>query len=478
MLTAFEKSQKGQHSYSLPKDDAAWSHFSPPKELLREAPLPLPEISEMDLTRHFSQLARRNMGIDTHFYPLGSCTMKLNPRVNEWCASLPGFQRTHPLAPSDTVQGNLFIIKDLIRLLCRIASMSDGSLAPNAGAQGELTGIKMIAAYHAMRQEPERNEMLVPDNAHGTNPATAAMVGYKIVVLKTGSDGDIDLDQLRSLVGPKTAGLMLTNPNTLGLFSSKIFEISKIVHDAGGLLYYDGANLNAILEIAKPGEMGFDVMHLNLHKTFSTPHGGGGPGSGPVLCSEKLAAFLPIPRVEGSTPNLTVVEHTSQSIGRIATFFGNFAIYLRAYLYALLHGRYGLRRIAENAVLNANYLKKRLGALFTDPFPHLFCMHEFVLQADTFLDHNIRALDIAKRLLDYNFHAPTIYFPLIVKECLLIEPTESESKDTLDAFVDALTAIYNECKTQPDLVKQAPHQQPVTRLDEARAARSPKLTQL
>jgi glycine dehydrogenase subunit 2 len=352
--------------------------------------------------------------------------------------------------------------------------MHTGSLSPNAGAQGELTGIKMIAAFHAHNNDSGRNEMLVPDNAHGTNPATAAMVGYKIIVLHTTPDGDIDLEQLRSLAGPKTAGLMLTNPNTLGLFSSKILEIANIVHSAGGLLYYDGANLNAILEIARPGQMGFDVMHLNLHKTFSTPHGGGGPGSGPVLCNEKLSPFLPLPLIHKSNDSFLPVPSSPLSIGRIASFFGNFAIYLRAYLYSILHGRYGLRRIAENAVLNANYLKKLLGNLFTDPYPQHFCMHEFVLQADKF--PNIKALDIAKRLLDYNFHAPTIYFPLIIKECLLIEPTESESKNTLDSFLSAVLAIHTECTQNPELLKNAPLLQPVSRLNEVQAARHPKLT--
>ncbi len=473
MQTIFEKSQPGQKAFSLPKSNSAWEEFLPPNDLLRRSPLPLPEISEIDLTRHFSLLERRNIGIDTHFYPLGSCTMKLNPRVNEWCASIPSFQKTHPLAPVETVQGNLFVIHELIRFLCSTTGMAAGSLAPNAGAQGELTGVKMIAAYHEATGGSERDEMLVPDNAHGTNPATAAMVGYKIVPIPTGPDGDLDLDALRMHAGPKTAGLMLTNPNTLGLFSSKILEIADIVHTAGGLLYYDGANLNAILEVAKPGAMGFDVMHLNLHKTFSTPHGGGGPGSGPVLCNARLAPYLPLPRVVENEGRYTIVREDSSSIGRVSTFFGNFAIYLRAYLYAVLHGHYGLRRIAEYAVMNANYLKTRLGAIFKVPYPQ-YCMHEFVLQADGFLGSGIRALDIAKRLLDYGFHAPTVYFPLIVKECMLIEPTESESKATLDAFIKAMEEIARECREDPNLVLNAPHSQDVTRLDEARAARHPK----
>lgn len=474
METIFEKSQIGQKAFSLPKDDPAWLNFQPASDKSRESTLALPEISEIDLTRHFSSLSKRNMGIDTNFYPLGSCTMKLNPRINEWCASHPSFTETHPLAPDDTVQGNLYVIYSLLKILCKLTGMKGGSLVPNAGAQGELTGIKMIAAYHAARGDAARNEILVPDSAHGTNPATAAMVGYKIIPLHTNKEGEINLEELQKNVSPRTAGLMLTNPSTLGLFSTQIEAIAKSVHKAGGLLYYDGANLNAILEIVRPGEMGFDVMHLNLHKTFSTPHGGGGPGAGPVLCNEKLLPFLPIPQVIFSESGYNVKWENMNSIGQVATFHGNFAIYLRAYLYAILHGSAGLRRIAENAVLNANYLKKKISKIFTLPYPQ-HCMHEFVIQADRFLEKGIKALDIAKRLLDYGFHAPTIYFPLIVKECMLIEPTESESKRTLDHFVVALEAIVEECLTDPDLVKNAPYSLPVSRLDEVQAARNPIL---
>lgn len=468
--TIFEKSQLDQHAYSLPKDSAAFAQFHPPKDLVRLQPLELPEISEIDLTRHFSTLARKNVGIDTNFYPLGSCTMKLNPRINELCASLSGFTRTHPLAPESTIQGNLMIISELIEMLCAICGMSAGTLVPNAGAQGEFTGIKMIAAYHRKRKDDKRTEILVPDNAHGTNPATASMAGYKAVPIRTNEQGDMDLDDLRSKVSEHTAGLMLTNPNTLGLFSPVIKEITKIVHEKGGLLYYDGANLNPILNIARPGDMGFDVMHINLHKTFSTPHGGGGPGSGPVLCNDKLKEFLPIPRVE----NGKLIWKDANSIGFMASFHGNFAIYLRAYVYAKIHGHYGLRRIGEQSVLNANYLKARIGKLFTIPFSQP-CMHEFVVQADNYLGQNIRALDIAKRLLDYGVHAPTVYFPLIIKECMLIEPTESESKATLDQFVEILEKIVEEIKTDPDLVRSAPHTMPVTRLDDVQAAKKPIL---
>lgn len=472
--TIFEKSQKGQHAYSLPKGSSAFDEFKPSSALLRKQSLPLPEISEIDLMRHFSLLAKKNMGIDTNFYPLGSCTMKLNPRINEWAAALTGFTRTHPLAPDNAVQGNLQLIWELVEFLCKLCGMTAGSMLPNAGAQGEFTGIQMIAAYHKKRKDLERNEILIPDNAHGTNPATAALTGFKTVSIPTNAEGDMDIEYLRKHVSSKTAGLMLTNPNTLGVFSPGIMEITKLVHDAGGLLYYDGANLNALMNIVKPGDMGFDVMHLNLHKTFSTPHGGGGPGAGPVLCNDKLKEFLPTPRVEMEKENFRVVWEDQNSIRGLVSFHGNFAILVRAYLYAKLHGQYGLRRISENAVLSANYLKKKLSKLFKVPFPK-HCMHEFVLQADRFLDKEIRALDIAKRLLDYGYHAPTIYFPLIVKECMLIEPTESESKATLDDFVATMEAIVKEIETKPELVKNAPLSMSVKRLDEVKAARNPIL---
>ncbi len=474
--TVFEKSQKGQHAYSLPKDEVAFQQYLPPKALLRTIELPLPEISEIDLTRHFSELAAKNVGIDNQFYPLGSCTMKLNPRVNEWCASLPGFVRTHPLAPDETVQGNLQVIEGLLQMLCQVSGMRAGTLVPCAGAQGEYAGIKMIAAYHRRRGDFQRTEILIPDDAHGTNPATAAMAGYTTVSIRTDATGDLDLTHLEEVVSEKTAGLMLTNPNTLGLFSPKITKIAEVMHRHGGLLYYDGANLNAILNVVRPGDMGFDVMHINLHKTFSTPHGGGGPGSGPVLCNEKLMPFLPFPRVvrEGDLWRTFWEGGNGDSIGQICAFHGNFGIYLRAYLYAKLHGNYGLRRIAENAVINANYLKKLLARYFTIPYPQ-YCMHEFVVQADTYLSKGIRALDIAKRLLDYGVYAPTIYFPLIIKECMLIEPTESESKATLDRFAEIMEKIVTESQTHPQVVLDAPHSKSVTRLNEVLAAKKPIL---
>jgi glycine dehydrogenase subunit 2 len=472
--TIFEKSQKNQHAYSLSKDEIKFQQFFPPEKYLRQTPPPLPEISEIDLMRHFCEMASKNMGIDNNFYPLGSCTMKYNPRINELAAALVGFTRTHPLAPEDSVQGNLQIIFELIEFLCEISGMAAGSLTPNAGAQGEFVGLRMIAAYHQKRKDYNRTEMLIPDNAHGTNPASATMAGFKTISIKTNDHGDLDVEHLQRIVSERTAGLMLTNPNTLGLFSSVIVDIASIVHKNGGLLYYDGANLNPLLNIVGPGDMGFDVMHVNLHKTFSTPHGGGGPGSGPVLCNEKLKEFLPVPKVEKFENNFHVLWNDPNSIGSISTYHGNFAIYLRAYLYAKLHGHFGLRRIAEQAVLNANYLKMKISEILHVPFSQP-CMHEFVVQADKFLDQGVRALDIAKRLLDYGVYAPTIYFPLIIKECMLIEPTESESKATLDNFVEILKKIINEIQINPDFVKKAPHTKPVGRLDEVHAAKNPIL---
>lgn len=472
--TIFEKTQPGQHAYSLPKSSRAFQQFIPDPSLLRKDPLPLPEVSELDLTRHFCELASRNRGIDTSFYPLGSCTMKFNPRVNELCAAFPGFVRTHPLAPEEAVQGNLQLIFELVQMLCEISGMSAGSLLPNAGAQGEFTGLQMIAAYHRKHHDSKRIEMLIPDAAHGTNPASAAMAGLKTIPIRTDEHGDLDIHHLKSVVSEKTAGLILTNPNTLGLFSSKILEIAQIVHQHGGLLFYDGANLNPILNFVRPGDMGFDVMHMNLHKTFSTPHGGGGPGSGPVFCNDRLKEFLPVPRVEKQEDQYQLVWKDPRSIGKMASFFGNFGIYLRAYLYIKLHGNFGLRKIAEQSVINANYLKKRLASLFRIPYPQS-CMHEFVVQADNYLDKGIKVVDLAKRMLDYGVYAPTIYFPLIVKECMLIEPTESESKATLDRFVEIVEEIVKEIHANPDLVKTAPHTLPVSRLDEVLAAKKPIL---
>ncbi len=469
--TIFQKSQSGQHAYSIPKENEAWSEFFPEKKWQRSIDISLPEISEIDLTRHFSILERLNMGIDTNFYPLGSCTMKLNPRICEEAAQLIEYKSMHPLAPEEMVQGSLMIIHGLIEKLCKLCGMSDGTLTPNAGAQGEFVGIRMIEAYHKDRKDSKRTQILVPDSAHGTNPASARLCSYDVVTIKSDpKTGDVDIENLKENLSDQVAGFMLTNPNTVGIFSKNILEITKLVHDCGGLLYYDGANLNSILNLCRPGEMGFDVMHINLHKTFSTPHGGGGPGGAPVLCQEKLKAFLPTPRIIKEKESFFTLWKSSKSIGAIASFYGNFSVLLKAYLYFQLHGHYGLRKISEMAILNANYLKYHLGSCFKIPIEG-YCMHEFVMQADRFLDKGIKAFDIAKRLLDYGIHSPTVYFPLIIKECMLIEPTESESKKTLDRFIAVMKKIIEEVNSDPQLIKDAPHQMPLQRLDEVHAAR-------
>lgn len=472
--TIFDKSEIDQAAYSLPKSSSSFDKFTPREDLLRKNKIPLPEVSELNLMRHFVALSKENIGIDNCFYPLGSCTMKYNPRINEQIASLKCFTKTHPLAPDETVQGNLEITYKLISFLCDLTGMTHGTLLPNAGAQGEYVGVQMIRAYHLKRNDIERDEMLVPASAHGTNPATAAMAGYKVKTLKETAEGDIDLDDLKMALSEKTAGLMLTNPNTLGLFSKNILTITKLVHEKGALLYYDGANLNPTLGIAKPFEMGFDVMHINLHKTFSTPHGGGGPGSAPVLCNDLLSPYLPVPKVIKINDAYKTVWEESESIGHIASFRGNFSIYLRAYLYTQLHGFYGLRRVAENAILNANYLKHYLQKLFKAPFKDP-CMHEFVLSADRFLPVGVKAVDVAKALLDKKFHAPTVYFPNTVKECLLIEPTECESKSTLDVFIKSFQEIVEEIEKNPEIIKKAPEKTPVGRLNEVKAAKDLKI---
>ncbi len=469
--TIFQKSQKGQRAYSLPKEDEAWTSFLPEEKWRRESDVILPEISEIDLTRHFSILERLNMGIDTHFYPLGSCTMKLNPRICEDVAQLPEYKHIHPLAADEMIQGSLEIIHGLIKKLCELCGMSHGTLAPNAGAQGEFVGLRMIQAYHREKKDAKRTQILVPDSAHGTNPASARLCGYEVVTIRSVPEtGDVDIEHLKEKLTDQVAALMLTNPNTVGVFSKHILQITQLVHECGGLLYYDGANLNSILNLCRPGEMGFDVMHINLHKTFSTPHGGGGPGGAPILCQEKLAPYLPTPRVVQKDSSYRSVWNTEKSIGQIASFYGNFSVLLKAYMYFQLHGHYGLRKIAEMAVLNANYLKYHLRNCYKVPIKG-YCSHEFVLQADRFLEKKIKAFDIVKRLLDYGIHAPTVYFPLIIKECLLIEPTESESKRTLDRFIHVMEKIVQEAKEDPELILEAPHQMPLRRLDEVYAAK-------
>jgi len=451
-----------------------------PAEFLRQAAPLLPECSEMDVVRHYTRLSQKNFSIDTQFYPLGSCTMKYNPRACNTLAMLPQFLARHPSSAAPTGQGFLACMHELQEMLKDVTGMAAVSLAPMAGAQGEFAGVAMIRAYHRARGDTARTEVLVPDAAHGTNPATAVMCGYSVKEIPTNRDGDVDLEALKQAVGPHTAGLMLTNPSTLGVFERNIAEIARIVHAAGGLLYYDGANLNAILGRVKPGDMGFDVIHMNLHKTFSTPHGGGGPGAGPVGVSERLIPFLPIPLVheERGAYRLLSERDRPQSIGRLSAHIGNAGVLLRAYIYARLLGREGMHRVAEYATLNANYLMAELKkAGFDIAFPNRRASHEFIVTLKALKEQTgISAMDVAKRLLDKGFHAPTTYFPLLVPECLLIEPTETESKQSLDAFIAALKEILEEAHTNPDLVKGAPYTTPVRRLDDVKAARELDLT--
>ncbi len=446
-----------------------------PNYLLRKDLPLLPEVSELQVVRHYTQLSQKNFSIDTHFYPLGSCTMKYNPRGVHRLASLAGFLNRHPLALEENSQGYLSCVYGLQEILKEVTGMTAVSLTPMAGAQGEFAGVAMIRAYHQARGDTARMEFLVPDAAHGTNPASAVMCGYRVREIPTDPEGDVDLTALKAVVGPQTAGIMLTNPSTLGVFERRIKEIAGIVHQAGGLLYYDGANLNAILGKVRPGDMGFDVMHINLHKTFATPHGGGGPGAGPVAAGSRLAPFLPIPMVgyEKNSYRWLGQKDCPQSIGRLSAFMGNAGIILRAYIYARLLGRIGLMRVAEFATLNANYLLARLRAIgFKPAFEKRYATHEFILTLkDLAKKKNVTAMDVAKRLLDYGFHAPTTYFPLLVPECLLIEPTETESKQELDAFVEAMAKILSEAESTPEKVKGAPYTLPVRRLDDVKAAR-------
>ncbi len=473
----FESGAPGRKGFAFPPCDVPETsiHEAIPPEFLREEPAPLPELSELEVIRHYVRLSRKNYAVDVGIYPLGSCTMKYNPKVNEEAADLPGFKRLHPYQPEETVQGALELMYHLERFLCEIAGLDRASLQPSAGAHGELLGLMLIKAYHASRGEEGRDEILIPDSAHGTNPASAAMCGYKVVEIPSDERGGMDVKEVKRRVGPKTAGLMLTNPNTLGLFDENIAAIAQAVHDAGGLLYYDGANANAILGISRPGDMGFDIVHFNLHKTFSTPHGGGGPGAGPIAVTKELAPFLPAPTVERRPDGSFYLErHRPQAVGRIRSFYGNFGVLVRAYAYIRAHGPEGLRRVSEHAVLHANYLMRRLAPYFDLPYDR-HCKHEFVLSGKRQKQRGVRTTDIAKRLLDYGIHAPTIYFPLIVDEAIMIEPTETEPLEALDAFAEAMIQIAQEVERDPETVKSAPHRTPVGRLDEARAARRPVL---
>ena len=465
----FELSIPGRTAFTLPSLDVPAAAL--PEGYVR-ADLPLPEVSELELVRHFTRLSQLNYCIDTNFYPLGSCTMKYNPKVNEKAASIEGLTQVHPLQPEETLQGSLELMYRLQEALKEIAGFAGVSLQPAAGAHGELTGVLMMRAYHRSRGEAQRKKILIPDSAHGTNPASSAMAGLVVVQLPSDKRGNVDLAALKQACDDTVAGLMLTNPNTLGLFEEHVLEVCETVHACGGLMYGDGANLNALLGIARPGDLGFDVMHFNLHKTFSTPHGGGGPGSGPVGVSERLLPFLPGPIVvkEGDRFRLAVPD---KSIGRVRAFFGNYGMFVRAYTYIRMLGAEGLRAVAEHAVLNANYLKALVAPHFSVAVERT-CMHEFVVHGDI-AGTDVRALDVAKRLIDYGFHPPTNYFPLIVRDALMIEPTETESKQTLDAFAQALAAIAEEARTNLALLHEAPHTTPVSRLDEVKAARNPVL---
>jgi glycine dehydrogenase subunit 2 len=475
--TLFERSRPGRGEGKIPHPPPGALDRIPDAQL-RATPAALPEMNEPEVVRHYVNLSQLNFAIDTGFYPLGSCTMKFNPKLNEWAARLPGFAALHPLAPDEIAQGTLQLLWELEQALCEISGMQAVSLQPAAGAQGELTGILMIRAYHRSRGDVERDEVLVPDSSHGTNPATATMAGFKTITIPSAADGGVDIAAFRAALGPRTAAVMITNPSTLGLFEARIGELLEAVHEAGALAYMDGANLNAILGRFKPGEAGFDVMHFNVHKTFSTPHGGGGPGAGPVGVQEKLLPFLPSPRVlrdeEGSF-RLERLGERPTSIGRLRSFVGNTGVLVRAYTYIKAHGGTGLRQVSDDAVLAANYLKSLLADTYDLPYDRP-CKHEFVASATTIKkETGVRTLDIAKRLIDFGFHPPTIYFPLIVDEGMLIEPTETESVETLDAFAAALIAIAAEARETPQVVREAPHTAPVRRLDEATAARHPNL---
>ncbi len=470
----FEIGQETRTAYTLPELDVPEANLDDLKQFERKSTLRLPELSEVDVVRHFTALSRRNHGVDSGFYPLGSCTMKYNPKRNERLVRLPGFANIHPLQPEETVQGALELMYRLQTDLAEITGMDAVSLQPAAGAQGEWTGLMMIKQYHQDRGE-KRDKVIVPDSSHGTNPASVTMAGLKAITIPSNADGSVNLDALRAVVGQDTAALMLTNPSTLGLFESQIIEITQIVHEAGGLVYYDGANANAILGYARPGDMGFDVVHLNLHKTFSTPHGGGGPGAGPVGVKSILYPYLPKPVVALDENGKYVLSHNRpKSIGKVKGYYGNFGVLVRAYAYIRTMGPDGLKLVSESAVLSANYLMRRLQSAYLLPYDKI-CKHEFVLSGKLQKELGVRTLDIAKRLLDFGMHPPTIYFPHIVEECLMIEPTESESLETLDRFAEIMQQIAKEAQTDAEYVRQAPHTTVVGRLDEVTAARTPVL---
>ena len=476
----FELSKPGRRAYTLPASADPSASFSIPSGLLRAEAPELPEVSEVDVVRHYTNLSQMNFGVDTGFYPLGSCTMKYNPKINEEIAAMPAFQGLHPLQDESTVQGALEVYYEMDRALSAITGMKHFTLNPCAGAHGELTGLMVMRSYHASRGDTARTKVIVPDSAHGANPASAAVCGISIVEVKSNASGLVDVEDLKPLLGPDIAGIMMTNPNTLGLFEKDIKEIAELVHACGGLLYYDGANMNPLLGVVRPGDMGFDIMHLNLHKTFSTPHGGGGPGSGPVGVADRLAEFLPTPKVvKGGDGRFHIVGDAPMSAGRVSAFMGNFGVILRAYAYILMLGKQHLAMAGKLATLGANYIKESLKDAYKLPIPSI-CKHEFVF--DGLIDDGsttgkpgATTLDVAKRLLDFGYHAPTIYFPLLFHQALMIEPTETESKETLDAFIDVMHAIAREAAEDPDILHGAPHNAPISRPDETMAARRPVL---
>lgn len=472
----FERSREGRYAYSLPQSDIKTDSVESilDDKFIRKNKAEFPEVAELDLVRHYTELSNKNFGVDSGFYPLGSCTMKYNPKINEKVARISGFAESHPLQEEEQIQGSLEIIYSLQEELKEITGMDEVTLQPAAGAHGEWTALMIFKAYHIKNGENHRNEVIVPDSAHGTNPASASFAGFKSVTVKSNERGEVDIEDLKRVVNENTAAIMLTNPNTLGIFEKNIMEIREIVHEAGGLLYYDGANLNAIMDKVRPGDMGFDAVHLNLHKTFTGPHGGGGPGSGPVGVKKELASYLPKPMVIKDGDTFKYDNDIENSIGRVKPFYGNFGIYLRAYTYIRTMGAQGLKEVSEAAVLNANYIKARLKDRYEIPYEQ-YCKHEFVLSGSKQKEYGVRTLDMAKRLLDFGVHPPTIYFPLNVEEGMMIEPTETESKETLDYFIDAMLQIADEVESNPDNVLEAPHTTIIDRLDETTAARKPIL---
>lgn len=471
-MTIFERSTRGRKGYELPAYELPEMPCNLPEYLIRKEEPKLPEVSEVDVVRHYTELAMKNYSVDRGFYPLGSCTMKYNPKINEDMASL--FTGLHPMQPRETIQGAINLMGHLKELLCEITGTDDMTLQPAAGAHGELTGLLIARAYFEDKGElSKRKKVLVPDSAHGTNPASAAMAGYEVIELKSGPDGCINLEELKAHLDDSVAVIMLTNPNTLGLFEKDILTISRLAHEVGALLYYDGANLNAIMGRTRPGDMGFDIVHLNLHKTFSTPHGMGGPGSGPIGVKAHLVPYLPVPVIRNVGDKYDLDYNLPKSIGMVRSFYGNLIVMVKAYTYILTMGNKGLKHVSDMAVLNANYLRVKLSKLFKIAYDGT-CMHEFVVDNEEFSKKTgVRTLDIAKRLLDYGLHAPTVYFPLIVHEAMMIEPTETESKQTLDLFIEVMEKIYKEAIEKPELVKGAPYTTPVRRLDDVTATKFP-----